>query len=640
MWIVVSAVYSLKRSVYSMEREERCKQTTDMTEEEADCLLQTVKGVRFIAPVSTRGIDECVCTSYENCVSNGVDVRPRCGCQDFSEDGNVFCYVVGYCQEEQKSNTFPGARYRSCTGPPPPPPSLNSCTDPLYTNQWHLSVINAEHAWNFTRGVSSSVVVIDDGVQYAHPDLHVDTTRSFGWNVQTGAMIKSADYSLSVHGTASAGVSTARRDNGIGGCGVAPDSKLVAVRLLNSAETSGDPYIADDIFVKTLQAFHGDEKTVLSNSWGPPDDGRVDGPGLRRWYNRVDIALTEFGSRGRGGKGGVVVFAAGNGGGFDNANDDGFVSHPYTIAVGAVGDDGQMASYSEPGACIDVVAPSDGGWRGVTTTDIIGHSGYSINNSTGSFGGTSASAPIVAGVIAMLLSVRPDLTLRDVRSILQTTANKVDPMHAGWVTNGVGISYNPWYGFGRVDAGAALRIAHSCESLPLEYTSCGSEWHGSLSLSDVWTLVPLNDINTAFESIEQVSVFIDIDHEWRGDVLLSIISPMGTTSALTFHVPYAVPMRDKRFVPHIYTSLAFLGERSNRSGWQLEMKSVGGGGMFRRALLCVRGVPAYLPPSQQGSVKGRLAMWSVTALWFITSATILCLVTITGNTPPPSPLSS
>ena len=398
--------------------------------------------------------------------------------------------------------------------------------------------------------------------------------------------------------------------------------------------------IADDIFVKTLQAFHGDEKTVLSNSWGPPDDGRVDGPGLRRWYNRVDIALTEFGSRGRGGKGGVVVFAAGNGGGFDNANDDGFVSHPYTIAVGAVGDDGQRASYSEPGACIDVVAPSDGGWRGVTTTDIIGHSGYSIHNSTASFGGTSASAPIVAGVIAMLLSIRPELTLRDVRSILQTTANKVDPMHGGWVVNGVGISYNPWYGFGRVDAGAALRIAHSWESLPFEYTSCGSEWHGSLSLSDVWTLVSLNDINTAFESIEQVSVFIDIDHEWRGDVLLSIISPMGTTSALTFHVPYAVPMRDKRFVPHIYTSLAFLGERSNRSGWQLEMKSVGGGGMFRRALLCVRGVPAYLPPSQQGSVKGRLAMWSVTALWFITSATILCLVTITGNTPPPSPLSS
>ena len=80
----------------------------------------------------------------------------------------------------------------ACVAPPSPPPHPSACADPLYVDQWHLRRVRAEEAWDVVVDSSSTVVVVDDGVQYAHEDLDVDRARSFGWSL-TGTRVPTAD---------------------------------------------------------------------------------------------------------------------------------------------------------------------------------------------------------------------------------------------------------------------------------------------------------------------------------------------------------------------------------------------------------------------------------------------------------------
>lgn len=168
-------------------------------------------------------------------------------------------------------------------------------------SQWHHPLLRSPSAWGLTRGEHSTVVIVDDGLQYDHPDLDVDIGRSFGWNVQTGEREASAEAADSRHGTSCAGVAAATANNGRGGCGVSHGSTLVGVRLLSSGPGGGhtESTTADDIFVRTLSEFAGSPQTVLSNSWGPPDDGRVDGPGMRDAYASMDQAMRDYGREAR-----------------------------------------------------------------------------------------------------------------------------------------------------------------------------------------------------------------------------------------------------------------------------------------------------------------------------------------------------
>jgi subtilisin family serine protease len=156
-------------------------------------------------------------------------------------------------------------------------------------------------------------------------------------------------------------------------------------------------------------------------------------------------ALADAVTLGRGGKGTVFLWAGGNGNyNGDDSNYDGWAASPYAIAVSAIGDDGEAAPYSEPGANILVCAPSNGGTQGVTTTDITGSTGYNAGTGsdyangdyTNSFGGTSSATPAVAGVVALMLQANPNLGYRDVQEILMRSATTNDPNDGGWVTNG------------------------------------------------------------------------------------------------------------------------------------------------------------------------------------------------------------
>src|SRR5204862_474058 len=117
----------------------------------------------------------------------------------------------------------------------------------------------------------------------------------------------------------------------------------------------------------------------------------------------------------------------------------------FGITVGALDPSGAHASYSNTGAPLLVSAYSNGTSGAITTTDLVGNDGFASGDYTFGFGGTSAAAPMVSGVVALMLSANPALSYRDVQRILATTARKNDPADLGWVQNGAGLWVNYKY---------------------------------------------------------------------------------------------------------------------------------------------------------------------------------------------------
>ncbi len=541
---------------------------------------------------------QCACSTYTSCVSNGVDVSPKCGCQDFNNDGRPYCYVAETCSGAQ--DTLPrGTQTIDCTMPPSPPPHPQACKDPLFPDQWHHLPLRSRSVWEITRGEESTVVVVDDGIQYSHPDLVVDRERSFGWT-QSYPLVPdtTADNERAEHGTSVAGVAVARRDNGRGGCGVAPDARLVGVRVLNYDNSGLSVSVPSHVFITMLDKLFYYEQSVLTNSWGPLE-GTTTGPGIDPVYNGIDEAMRRFGTQGRGAKGGLMVFAAGNGGPEDNVNDDGFAAHPYSIAVGSVGEDGKRVPQSEFGACIDVVAPSSGGGRSVTTTALTGTgTGYDVQrNHTNGFGGTSAAAPMVSAAIALMLSVNSELRFRDVRRILHTSTVQNHVEDDSWVENHEGRTFSPWYGFGILDVYAAVETAREWSLLPTATERCSGGWTGSVPLSQEKTILYFGSVDS-FAFVDAARVYVNMSHRHKLDVEMVLVSPLGTRSRLTHTVNTYV---ESPFVPHHYLTHAYLQEFSTRDGWHLEITDVSSRGRLLGSWICVGGDLFPSPPSSSFS---------------------------------------
>ena len=168
-------------------------------------------------------------------------------------------------------------------------------------------------------------------------------------------------------------------------------------------------------------------------------------------------ALEADALQGRNGNGNIITWAAGNGlDDNDNSNYDGYANLRYTIAVTAVDHKGRQSYYAEPGANILVASPSNGDGESITTTDIEGSGGYSNSDYTSTFGGTSSATPLVSGIIALMFEANANLTWRDVQHILVETSRKNDPSDPSWSTNGAGHLVSHKYGYGVIDAGAAV----------------------------------------------------------------------------------------------------------------------------------------------------------------------------------------
>lgn len=447
--------------------------------------------------------------------------------------------------------------------------------DPLVPNQWHLknsttspsiTHANVENAWKYglaggVRGAGIRIGIVDDGLETTHPDLagNVDTANGRDWNGND--LDPNPVFSSDRHGTACAGVAGAIGNNLLGVSGVAPEAKLVGMRLISSAFT--DQQVAEAV------AWKNDIIQVKSNSWGPYDDGEsLEGPG--------PLTLSAFENattNGRGGKGTIFVWAGGNGKQLnDNSNYDGYANSIYTIAVGASDSNGTQSYYSEPGANLLVVAPSSGG-TGVTTTDRTGSAGY--NTSSGAagnyhdaFGGTSSATPVVSGVVALMLQKNPNLGWRDVQEILIRTATKIRPADPDWVTNGGGFHFNHKFGAGLVNATAAVDMAATWVNLPARIMETGSRTGSTISSNGTSSLTfPFPDTNLR---VERATVTFSASHASRGNLSVKLIAPSGTVSQLAeSHAD-----TNANYTNWTFSSTRHWGELSTGS-WTLEVKNQG-----------------------------------------------------------------
>ncbi|MGJ8695785.1 MAG: S8 family serine peptidase [Verrucomicrobiaceae bacterium] len=396
--------------------------------------------------------------------------------------------------------------------------------------QWHLKNTgqnggvagidaNLESVWDFYKGAGIRIAIVDDGLEVTHPDLaaNVDTAIDHDWNDGTPDD-PTPTTAFDDHGTSVAGVAAARGNNGIGVSGVAPEATLVGLRLISGSPT--------DIDEAEAMGWRNDVIQVKNNSWGPPDSqSTLDGSGPL-----FKAALKHSVETGRGGLGTLHFWAAGNGYSGDNVNFDGYANSIYTIAIGAVDDQGRRADYSEPGAAKVVSTPSDGGGQGVTTTTLTQGGTY-----TDFFGGTSSATPLASGVGALMLEANPNLGWRDVQEVLIRSAKRINPGQSGWVTNGAGLAFHHDYGAGLIDAQAAVDQAATWTNLPAQEVLAPAAQVVNLAIPDGVATGIVSSFNLSALSplrVEHVTVTVKISHPNRGQLKVSLISPSGTESFL------------------------------------------------------------------------------------------------------------
>lgn len=398
--------------------------------------------------------------------------------------------------------------------------------------QWHLKntgqndgtagedVGNIETVWDTYRGNGITISIVDDGLQINHPDLAANAANTLhrDWNDNT-PNDPTGRPAQDNHGTNCAGVAAGIGNNGIGIVGAAMNARLVGLRLI--AGNVGDVQNAEAL------GWRPNDIHISNNSWGPPDEGTdLAGPGP------LTLAAIENAVKnGRGGRGVIYMWAAGNGQAKnDRSNYDGYNNSPYTLSVGAVDDIGGATNYSEFGANLVISAHSDGR-QGITTTNNA--------NYTDNFGGTSSATPLASGVVALMLQANPNLGWRDVQEIMIRSARKNAPANSDWGVNGAGFNFNHRFGAGVVNAQAAVNMA-------LTWTNLGTRRSHIVSESALNVAIPDNNATgitrtfdlTAVEAmrLEHVVLSVGITHPRRGDLDIRITAPSGFTSI--FFVPH------------------------------------------------------------------------------------------------------
>ena len=343
--------------------------------------------------------------------------------------------------------------------------------------------LRVKPVWNKNlRGEGIRIAILDDGLEMTHEDLYpnigkgshnyrkyrtaLDEARGL-----PGTPVGHEDYPVPCdatdsHGTSVAGIVAARDHNQVGGAGVAPRATLVGLNLLSSN-------LLDD----TIDAFTRDldNNHIYNSSWGPDDDGQLSQAiGKPTLFN----ATLERGLKtGRNGLGAIYVFSGGNGAEHgDYSSADGMVSSLGVITACASNAAGLRAPYSERGANLTVCAPTGGAVESDEKQKyLLNTITPGLDNTYRQFAGTSAAAPMVSGVIALMLQKNPNLTWRDVPLILARTARRIDLDNGGWAEHksplGFGngahdtMHYSHSYGFGVANAEAAVELADQWKSV-------------------------------------------------------------------------------------------------------------------------------------------------------------------------------
>ncbi|MEN8194015.1 MAG: S8 family serine peptidase, partial [Bacteroidota bacterium] len=311
---------------------------------------------------------------------------------------------------------------------------------------WWLRRTGAFKSWDTSLGHHATIAVIDDGLEMLHPafkDKIVDPID----------MMAKDDYSKPIHrfndmhGTACASVACSADQYSLG---IAPEAAIMPIRItgLGSVLQSEAIYWAVN---------HGAD--VISCSWGPPD-GLYHQKGNTNFVfplpDHTRLAFEYAHKHGRNGLGTPIVFAAGNGN--EPVKFDGYASSEHVFAISSINHKDQRTKYSDHGKPILCCFPS-GDYElnnqkkvvdvtGLFVADQIGEKGYSSDNYYAYFSGTSASCPGVAGVIALVLSVNPNL---DINSLKQLLIDSCEPLDNN--------KYNTYFGYGLLRADLAVEQA-------------------------------------------------------------------------------------------------------------------------------------------------------------------------------------
>ncbi|NWI78591.1 FURIN protein, partial [Dryoscopus gambensis] len=413
-------------------------------------------------------------------------------------------------------------------------------TDPKFPQQWYLvSVMNGSMPLSASWSLGTSLISakVWGSISLSEQPFS-PTCAQPSWVGVAGAAASTHPCALHTlykhavscfgcrHGTRCAGEVAAVANNGICGVGVAYNARIGGVRML-------DGEVTDAVEAHSL-GLNPNHIHIYSASWGPEDDGKtVDGPA-----RLAEEAFFRGVSQGRGGLGSIFVWASGNGGReHDSCNCDGYTNSIYTLSISSTTQYGNVPWYSE--ACSSTLATtySSGNQneKQIVTTDLR-------QKCTELHTGTSASAPLAAGIIALALEANKNLTWRDMQHLVVQTSKPAHLNANDWVTNGVGRKVSHSYGYGLLDAGAMVSLAKN-------WTTVGPQRKCVIDI-----LAEPRDIGKRLEvrrkvdaclgkanyisRLEHAQARLTLSYNRRGDLAIHLVSPMGTRSTLLAARPH------------------------------------------------------------------------------------------------------
>ncbi|KAK7866825.1 hypothetical protein R5R35_005255 [Gryllus longicercus] len=453
--------------------------------------------------------------------------------QRLAADARVVWAEQQFAKQRVKRSPPPPRSRRADLAVPLRDPALFN--DELWSEQWYLQDTRTRtdlpkldlHVLPlYALGVSGRgvrVSVLDDGVEHRHDDLRANYDPEISYDANDDDDDPTPRYddgATNAHGTRCAGEIAMVANNGKCGVGVAFNARIGGVRLLDGE--------VNDRVEGTALGYAHKLVDIYSASWGPNDDGKtVEGPGT------LALEALERGIReGRGGRGAIYVWASGNGGSRgDNCDCDGYIGSIYTLAVGSASQRGQFPWYGERCAATMATTYSSGAYTDqmIATTDLG-------NTCTVKHTGTSASAPLAAGIIALALEVNPELTWRDVQHLVVWTSEYA-PLsdNEGWRRTAAGFWVNTRFGFGLMNAAALVAHAANWTTVPPAALCLVPATSGGNA-----TLRAGGRVEVAFDTdacagtddevnyLEHVQVEVNIDYPIRGELQVFLTSPSGT----------------------------------------------------------------------------------------------------------------
>ncbi|XP_041981078.1 furin-like protease 1 isoform X2 [Aricia agestis] len=458
--------------------------------------------------------------------------------------------------------------YSRVKGRPRSADSKFQLNDPKWPHMWYLNRgggldMNVIPAWRegiTGRGVV--VTILDDGLETDHPDLVMNYDPMASYDVNSHDSDPQPRYDLidsNRHGTRCAGEVAATANNSLCAVGVAFGARVGGVRMLD-----GDVTDAVEARSLSLNPQHVD---IYSASWGPDDDGKtVDGPG-----ELAQRAFIEGVTKGRNGKGSIFVWASGNGGReHDNCNCDGYTNSIWTLSISSATERGEVPWYSEMCSSTLAATYSSGATneKQVVTTDL--HHSCTIGHT-----GTSASAPLAAGICALALQANNDLTWRDMQHIVVRTARPERLSLGGeWRTNGVGRNVSHSFGYGLLDAAGMVRLARTWRTVPQQRICTITAQRLPRSIPPRSSITVQLDVGACagVNYLEHVQARVSLSAARRGDLRIALTSPAGTRVTLLAPRPHDSSRAGFNVWP--FMSVHMWGE-SPLGTWQLEVSNEG-----------------------------------------------------------------